>query len=178
MNLNMKKITFLVILVLTTLVNVAQNLTMAQLLELKKKNLGEAEEFLTLKGWEFLNASEPTEEKMGVATFTFNKDYMSDRAQSFLRYMYSANSNTIRLTIQVFKKEKYNEYTNAIKGYGCKMIDSKIEDGNLIKVYRGKTTTIEITSTTTENAYGEASVSWVFLIADNFDYDLLQLSNE
>lgn len=172
------KFILLATLVLTGTIGFAQNLTLAQVLEVRKKNLGEAEEYLTLKGWEFFEANEPTEEKMGTATFTFNKDNMSGRAQSFLRYMYSSYSNTTRLSIQVNRKEKYTEYINAIKGYGCTMISSKVKDGSLVKVYRGKTTTFEVTSTTSENAFGEATVSWLFLIADNFDYDILRSGDE
>lgn len=31
----------------------SQNLTLAQILEIKKKDVGNAEEYLTSKGWEF-----------------------------------------------------------------------------------------------------------------------------
>ena len=64
----------------------SQNLTLAQILEIKKKDLGNAEEYLTAKGWEFKDAEEPTYDKLGKATFTYNKSDMSDIAESFLTF--------------------------------------------------------------------------------------------
>jgi hypothetical protein len=149
-----------------------QNLTMGQLLEVKKKDLGHVEDYLTSKNWEFLEASDPSWDKLGSATFTYLKDNMSDRAQSFITFYYSDESSTTRLNIQVNNKYKYTEYVNAIKGFGCKMISSKVENGQIVKIYRGATTTFKITSGTVENMYNEDSASWVFLIVSNKDYDI------
>jgi hypothetical protein len=150
----------------------SQNLTLAQILEIKKKDLGNAEEYLTAKGWEFKEAEEPTSERLGNATFTYKKSNMSDLAESFLIYYYSRYSKKTRISIQVNKKVKYNEYINSIKGYGCKLINSEIEDGNIVKVYRGATTTFKVSSSTSSNIYNEETAIWFILITSNEDYDL------
>ncbi|MCB9823340.1 hypothetical protein H6802_00025 [Candidatus Nomurabacteria bacterium] len=150
----------------------SQNLTLAQILEIKKKDLGNAEEYLTAKGWEFKDAEEPTYDKLGKATFTYNKSDMSDIAESFLTFFYSNYSDKTRISIQVNKKAKYNEYINAIKSFGCKLIKSKVENGNIVKVYRGATTTFEVTSSTSSNFYNEETAIWHLFIATNEDYDL------
>jgi hypothetical protein len=144
----------------------SQNLTIAQLLEIKKKDLGNAEEYLTAKGWEFNDAEEPTYDKLGNATFTYNK------AESFLQFYFSSYSDITRISIQVNKKAKYNEYINAIKSYGCKLIDSKIEDGGIVKIYRGATTTFRVLSNTSSNFFNEETAFWHIFIASNEDYDL------
>ena len=151
---------------------VAQNLTLAQILEVKKKDLGNAEEYLTAKGWEFLEAEEPTSEKLGNATFTYNKSDMSSRAESFMTFFYSSYSNKTRISIQVNKKIKYTEYINSIKSYGCKLINSKVEEGRIVKIYRGATTTFEVTSSTSSNFYNEETAVWNIFIVSNDDYDL------
>jgi hypothetical protein len=151
---------------------IAQNLTLSQILEIKNKDLGNAEEYLTLKGWEFLNAFEPTEGKMGKATFTYNKSDSSDLAESFLTYFYGVYSGDTRIHIQISKKIKYNEYVNTIKNYGCKLLDSKIESGRIIKIYRGATKTFEVSSSTSTNIYNEDVASWSIFIVSNEDYDL------
>lgn len=174
----MYKLNTLFIMLLISIYGFSQNLSISQLLEVKSKNLGEAEEYLTLKGWEFMSAEEPTIAYLGTVTFSYNKDNMSDRAQSFLLYYYSDYSTTTRVSIQVSKKEKYNEYLNSIKSFGCKMISSKVKNGNLIKVYQGKTTTFIITATTSENFFGEATASWIFILIDNLDYDVFELEGE
>jgi hypothetical protein len=168
----MKKIfLFTALLFSFQLIN-AQNLTLGQILEVKKKDLGNAEEYLTLKGWEFLEATEPSYDKMGSATFTYKKDDMSSRAESFLTFYYSKYTSTSRLFIQVNKKEKYNEYVSAIKGYGCKMLSSKVENGGIVKIYRGATLTFEVRSSTSQNFWDEETAIWTILITSNDDYDL------
>ena len=141
-------------------------------MELKKKDLGNAEEYLTARGWEFSEATEPTYEKLGTATFTYNKSDMSGAAQSFLTYFYNSFSDKTRISIQVNSIIKYNGYINSIKNYGCKLIKSKIEDGRIVKIYRGSTTTFKVTSTKAQNIYDEETVVWNLFIVSNEDFDL------
>jgi len=155
----------------------AQNLTLAQILEVKKKDLGNAEEYLSEKGWEFLNAEAPDSISMGRATFTYNKNKMSNRAESFIDYIYSDYSDKTRISIQINNKLRYTEYLNSIKGYNCKLMSSKVEAGRIIKIYRGETTTFRITSATSLNGYDEQSATWYFLIISNYDYDLNYAEN-
>ncbi len=172
-NYRIARLLFLIIFILSNTFFVsAQNLTMGQLLEVRKKTLGDVEDYLTAKNWEFSAATEPSLGKMGKATFTFLKNFTSDRAQSFLTYYYSEVSSDTRINIQVHKKEKYTEDVNAIRAFGCKMISSKVENGQIVKVYRGATTTFEITSGTVENEYNEDSAIWTFFILSNDDYDI------
>ena len=70
------------------------------------------------------------------------------------------------------KKIKYNEYINSIKGYGCKLINSKVEDGDIVKIYRGATTTFKVISSTSSNFYNEEKAVWQIFIVSNDDYDL------
>ncbi len=95
-------------------------------------------------------------------------------AESFLTFFYSKFSDNKRVKIEVHKKEKYTEYVNTIKGYGCKMISSRVENGRIVKVYRGATTTFEIQTESSENIYNEETAGWSFFIASNDDYDLIR----
>lgn len=165
----MKKLLFFTFLSFNSFI-FCQNLSLSQLVELRKKDLGNAEEFLTAKGWEFLDGDDAGLEKMGRITFTYNKSEMSSRAESFLDFYSGKYSN--RVHIQVNKKVKYNEYINSIKGYGCKLISSNIEDGNLVKIYRGATTTFEVSSGTSNNFYNEETAIWNITIFSNEDYEL------
>jgi hypothetical protein len=129
---------------------------------------------LTAKGWEFFEASEPAWDKMGSVIFIYNKNYITMTAESFLTFFYSKFSDNKRVKIEVHKKEKYTEYVNTIKGYGCKMISSRVENGRIVKVYRGATTTFEIQTESSENIYNEETAGWSFFIASNDDYDLIR----
>lgn len=168
----MKQLLLAITFLLSSQYVFSQNLTLAQILEIKKKDLGNAEEFLTAKGWEFKAADEPSSNELGSATFTYNKSEMSDLAESFLTYYYSDYSEVTRVYIQVNKKLKYNEYINSIKSYGCKLINSEVVTGRIVKIYRGATTTFRVSSGTSSNFYDEDTAIWTILIASNEDYDI------
>ncbi len=171
----MKKSTiFILVFVFNTSFLCSQNLTMSQILEIKKKDLGNVEEYLTFKGWEYMEASEPTIDKRGVATFSYDKDNMSDKAQSFLTYIYDDDFGINVIILQIINREKYTEYLTAIKGYGCKMISSKVKNEDIIKIYRGATITFKVTTSITKNGFNQNSAFWMFHIYSNEDYDLSQ----
>ncbi len=168
----MKKNLFVLFIILSYSLSNAQNLTLAQILDVRKKDLGNAEEYLTSKGWEFLEAEEPEFDKMGSATFTYNKDDMSSRAESFLTFLYSDSAQNNRVSIQISKKIKYTEYINSIKSFGCKILSSKVEEGKIVKIYRGATTTFVIKSGTSTNYYEEDTAMWLILVLSNEDFDI------
>lgn len=146
----------------------AQNLTIAQILEIKRKDLGKVEEYLTAKGWQFSEANEPTDDKLGSVIFAYNKSSFSSSAESFINFYYTNYSPKTRVSIQLHRKNKYSEYLNAINNYGCKLISTKVKEGRLVKIYRGITTTFEVSSTTSSNG---ASI-WNIFVVSNEDYDL------
>ncbi len=150
----------------------AQNLSLAQLLEIRKKSIGDVEEYLTSKGWDFYEAEEETYDNFGSASFAYNKSDISSGAESFLIFMHSSQFEKTRIFLQVNNRLKYDEYLNSIKSYGCKQINSKIEDGRIIKIYRGATITFIVISSTSSNFYGEESATWGITVLTNEDYDL------
>jgi hypothetical protein len=152
----------------------SQNISLDEVVKLRKNDIGHVEEYLTAKDWSFLEASEPTFETMGSATFTYKKDNYSDAAQSFLTFIYSGYSETRRIGIQINKADVYNTYLARIKALGCKLIDSKIEEGNIIKIYRGQTTTFKITTATVTGDFDAKKTTYYILLFDNEDYDLSQ----
>jgi hypothetical protein len=46
---------------------------MAQLLNIRKMNIGKATDYLSTKNWDFVEAEEETEDKIGSVTFAYNK---------------------------------------------------------------------------------------------------------
>ncbi|MCX6351901.1 MAG: hypothetical protein NTX03_08560 [Bacteroidetes bacterium] len=157
-----------ILLFLITSNGYSQNLSLDEVISLKKKNLAELEEYLSSRNWNYQSGSEPTSEKMGEAHFTFHKSYYDDKAESFITYYY--DEGVYRVGIQVASKEKYNNYLARIKSYGCTLIKSEIKDGDVIKIYKGLTTTIKITITTQLNNFGSTETTYYFFIVSNDDY--------
>ena|SRR5690606_10282276 len=166
----MKKIILLFIITLTHSSLFAQNLSLSQLIELTEKDMGEAEEYLTTKGWEFSDAGKESDSRKYM-TFAYNKSSYSSGAESFLSILYDDILNKGVVSIQVHTQEKYNEYLNYLKKYNYKLIDSIITEGSLLKMYQGETMTFGISSTTSKNYFNEETAIWSLLIISNDDFE-------
>lgn len=147
-----------------------QNLTLDELLGLRKKDLATVEEKLTLKGWSFIRGNEPEYGSLGEAAFAYNKSSYGDKAEAFIRYLYSDSKDRKRIDVQISKKDKYNLYLARIKSLGCKLINSKISDGNIKKTYQGATTTFILTISTQQDDFQSTKTVYHILIIDNTDY--------
>lgn len=154
----------------------SQNLTIDELASLRKNGFANAEEFLSGKNWTFLEGRKPTPEKLGSAVFAFNKGDFNDKSKSFLDFLYNnTESEAIcehRIVLQFFDRSKYNSYINRFKTLGCKLIKSEIEDGNIIKIYQGATTTFKTTILTEKNEMGATYTIYKLFILSNVDYSL------
>lgn len=162
--------TFTLVFILIYSLSFSQNLTLDELISLRKKNLALVEEKLTLKGWSYISGEEPQNGNLGNATFAYNKSTYEDKAESFIKYFYSEISEKKRIEIQIVKKEKYNLLLGRIKSLGCKLINSNISDGNIKKIYQGATLTFIISISTQKDDFSSTSTLYNFFIIDNSDY--------
>jgi hypothetical protein len=164
----MKKIIITFLILLIGITASSQNLTLSQTLSIRKKNIAEAEEYLTQKNWSMIGAEAPTSSTYGSLTFAYNKSDYDDKAESFMWLYYSDdNPNENRISIQVHKKEKYNEYINQIKKWGGKIYDSYIEEKVFYKIYQGSTMTYIIDSSTQKDNFSSSKTIYGFFIMTN-----------
>jgi hypothetical protein len=149
-----------------------QNITVDQAISLRIKSLASVEEFLTAKKWEMIEATQETDDKMGFVNFAYNKSSYDDKAESFIIFYYD-NSSTInnRLSIQVNKVSTYNVYIARLKALGYKLEKSYIEDGSMIKIYKGNGNTIRV-RTSTQEEYTSTRTSYSFFICNSLDFTL------
>jgi hypothetical protein len=107
---------FTLFLLFISIFNFAQNLTLNELLSIRKKGVAEVDEYLSAKKWKFIEAEEPTDEKLGSISYAYKKNYYDDTAESFVKYFYYGYSdNTIRIRIQIHNTSILNTYINQIK---------------------------------------------------------------
>lgn len=168
----MRKITITFLILLIGITASSQNLTLSQALSVRKKNIAEAEEYLTQKNWSMIGAEAPTPSTYGILSFAFNKSDYDDKAESFISLYYvDENPDENRISIQVHKKEKYNEYINQIKEWGGKIYDSYIEGKVFYKIYQGSTITYIIDSSTQKDNFSSSSTIYGFFIMTNESFN-------
>lgn len=149
----------------------SQNLTLNEVLSLKTMSITQAEEFLTSKNWNYIGIKKKTsgEFEFDSFRFSYNQNIYTGNAESFIGLLNIAGINLINF--QVNNKYKHQEYLNKIKSYGCKLVDSGIEDGNIYKVYQGKTTTFFIDIISNQKGSGSAITSYNYDIVPNEFYE-------
>lgn len=169
----MKKLLLLFVVLLSNSV-MSQNLTLNELLSLRSKDPVGLEEYLSKKKWEFIGAKSPDYDnnKLGHIQFALEKDIYSEKAKSFIKYLYSDVTDTKRISIQFHSKTKYLEYLEAVKKFNPSLHDSLISGSSITKVYRGKTTTFEFEISKNEESFGSVSEIYNLMILNNEDYDL------
>lgn len=180
----MKKIAVLPFLFITILLVFgasklySQNLSIDELVSLRKNDIAYAEEFLSTKGWGLLTSEHGEDYKFSSVSFAYKKSSYDDKAESFLTYLFNP-LEVRRIIIQIHKKDTYNNYLLKIKNLGCKLVDNSIGDNEIVKTYRGKTTTFRFRITTSKEEIGNStSTIYTLLIISNEDYDLNYVGNE
>ena len=148
----------------------AQNLSLNELIALRKMDLDDAESYLVNKGWTFIKGSEPTDETLGKAIFAYGASSTYDYAESFVSIYYRTFGEN-RINIQFTEQNKYNEFLAGVRKFAPTPINTKVEDNKLVKVYSGATTTFESSSGVGSNRYGDQMPRWHLFIVENQDYE-------
>lgn len=162
---------FTLFLLFTSFFCFSQNLSLSELLSIRKKDIAEVDEYLTAKKWKFINAEEPTDERLGSLTYAYKKNYYDNTAESFLNYFYSDYSGISRVSVQIHNNSILNTYINQIKAWGGKLHNSYVDNGDIIKIYRGSTMTYKIFTSTQNNTFGGTQSIYTLIIYTNDDFD-------
>ena len=146
-----------------------QNLSLSQLMSLRTMSIDDAEVYLTQRGWSYKDSEEETEEVLGSVNFVYGANGDFEYAESFLGKIFSYYGND-RIIIQIGNQAKYLEYLSAVKKFNPELIYSGPEDGNLVKTYKGATTTFKFVTTTANTYSGNDKSTWLLSIYSNDEY--------
>ncbi len=164
---------FLVTAVLININIFSQNLSLNEIISLRKKNLADFEEYLNSRGWKFESSEKG--KLVNSISFTFNKREINNRAESFIDLKFKSDYSLVILNIQISNQTKYNEYLTKVKSKGCKLIDSEITNDGIIKIYQGPDTTFRFEASKAENESLNSSAYIYFLtLFDTKDYNKIR----
>jgi len=172
----MKQILTCIFAILTSSL-LAQNISLDELLNLRTRNVASVEEYLTAKGWDLLSTKKEEETSFGLMIFAYKKSNYSDKAESFIKYLYSESANRKRISMQIVKKEKYTNFLNQIKAKGASLVSSKIEDDYIRKVYKNKSLSFIVTTSTQAEDFSGTKTTYNIFIVTNDDY-IINLSDD
>lgn len=140
---------FLLYFTITVLCNFnlySQKLTLTDLTTLcNKKNWEDVNQSLLAKKWTYYDSEKGSTYKYNTITWSFNKDYYSDKAQAWF-YLFTYEGYPNKISYSVFNKESYSIIQNSISSSGFKLINSEIEDNQVISTYTNTQYTLEIST--------------------------------
>lgn len=124
----------------------AQKLTLTDLTTLcSKRNWEEVNQILLAKNWTYYESEKGNTYKYNTITWSFNKDYYSDKAQGWF-YLYTYEGFPNKISYSVFNKESYLLIQNSISSAGFKLIKSDIEDNQVVSTYGNASYTLTIST--------------------------------
>lgn len=140
----MKKIHLLSFFLLFSFNLLSQNINLNDLQTIcSKTNWEYVNQYLQGKGWEYYSSSKGSTDKYSTITWSFNKISYNDKALAWF-YLYTYEGLPNKISFSVFNKDSYSKIQNSLAGYGYKLIDSKIEDDQIISDYGNSKYSISI----------------------------------
>jgi len=134
-----------VLMLIFSLKVLAQNLSLSDLQTIcNKSNWEYVNQYLMNKGWEFYNSEKGSSTQYNTIIWSFNKSY-NDKAQAWF-HLYTYEGFPSKIYYTVFNKPAYLKIHNSLNSNGYKLINSEINDNEVISKYANNKYILEITT--------------------------------
>jgi antitoxin component YwqK of YwqJK toxin-antitoxin module len=110
-----------------------------------KKNWEDINQSLLTKKWTYFESEKGDTYKYNTITWSFNKDYYSDKAQAWF-YLFTYEGYPNKISYSVFNKESYTIIQNSISSAGFKLVNSMIENNEIISTYANDNYTLKVST--------------------------------
>lgn len=143
----MKKILILITVILfVSLTSFGQKLTLKDLITLcDKQNWEDINQTLLSKNWTYFASEKGDTYKYNTITWSYNKESYSNKAQGWF-YLFTYEEYPNKISYSVFNKESYTLIQNSISSAGFKLLNSEIENNEIISTYTNANYTLKISS--------------------------------
>lgn len=171
----MKKVTIIMIFIFLSIYSsnlYSQNLSLSDIVTFMNYDLEKFENTIRAKGWRFQSANKPSNSQLGKVTFDYMRGDYNNKARGFITYYYSAFSNTRRISYQIHEESVYNNCISQLKSWGTKLLNTVVEEGNLVKIYRGKSYTFKVVSGVSSDSYISNKNVYIVTVFTNEDYNI------
>ncbi|MCW5521120.1 hypothetical protein J1N09_14825 [Aureitalea sp. L0-47] len=131
----MNRFLILLFLVAISIETTSQNLNLNDLHSLCSKSKWETvNQILINKGWEYYSSEKGNSSKYNTITWSYKKESYSDEALAWF-YLYTYEGFPNKVSLSFFNQEGFKRFQNSLSSNGYKLINSSIEDDELISSY-------------------------------------------
>jgi hypothetical protein len=157
--ISMKKFLLVLQLFIVTYPIFGQELNLDELISLRGQGLASVEEYLTNKGWQFLNSKEPEPKGFGELKFSYGQHKYDERADAFFTYYYKPNDlKTNQIIYKIEEPSVYLSLVNRAKGLGYTLNNSTIIGKQFVKIYEKDTSVIYFITESEKDGIGNKPV--------------------
>jgi antitoxin component YwqK of YwqJK toxin-antitoxin module len=157
----MQKILITAILIFITLNGFSQKLKISDLQNIcNKSNWESVNQHLMNKNWEFAGSEKGSSFKYSTITWSYNKSY-NDEAEAWF-YLFTYDGLPNKISYSVFNKASYSIIQNSLTANGYKLVESAIEDNEVISTYDNNKFILKITTEKREKdgySYSDESIT-------------------
>lgn len=157
----------LLTIILFQIVGLSQKISLADLTNLcKKNNWEEVNSVLNSKGWEFFNSQKGDDEHYDIITWSYDKDFYSDKAVAWI-HLYTYDGSIGKISFNVFNKSSYSLINNSINSAGYKLVESSIENEEVTSFYENSLFNLEVSyvkRNDNDDYYNSSTTAYLFLL--------------
>ncbi len=146
--------------------NFSQRLTLSHLTTIcNKSNWENVNDYLNTLGWIYYDSKKGDDEHYNTITWSFEKDSYSDKAQAWF-YLYTYESFPNKVSYSVFNKQSFDLIKNNLSANGFQLINSEINDNEIVSKYSNANFIIEITTSKreTEDYYNKTLTAYKIIV--------------
>jgi len=143
----MKTIRIYLLIVITQVLPLhsnAQRLTLTEMANFcSKKNWEDVNQALLNKNWTYYDSEKGSTYNYNTITWSYNKENYNDKAQGWL-YLFTYEGMPNKILYVVFNKDSYSLIQNSISSADFKLVDSAIEDNEVVSTYANSSYSLTI----------------------------------
>ena len=114
----------------------AQKLTLTELMSLcNKRNWEDVNQYLISKNWDYFESEKGNDYQYSTIIWSYNREYYGDKAAGWFR-LYTYENFPSKISYNVFNTESYQAIQRSIAANGFKLINSEIEDDEVVSHFQ------------------------------------------
>ena len=181
----MKHILALILFFISAL-NYAQNLSLEQIIMLKKMNADKTISYLKKKDWKIVSLTNENDNNLVILTYTAANAYecLANKVGGFTKSHYTIKNEETRIyllitpqkiikciSIDIYNPQIFKNYRLKLKTTKYRLLDNFFRGEKMIQLYKGKSSMIQIVTSKVRKPNYQKINLWKFSILSNDYYN-------
>ena len=180
------KYILIIILFFISSLNYAQNLSLEQIIMLKKMNAEKSINYLQKKDWKIVSLTKDNKNTLIILNYTAAKasEYLVNKVGGFAKSHFTKKNEETRIyllitpqkviksiSMDIYNPQIFKNYRSKLKSYNYYLSDNYFRGEKMIQLYKGKSSVIQTVTTKVRMANYQKINLWKFSILSKDYYN-------